>query len=35
MVSCGLPTIDISGEQSEHDQLWVTDNGHEWRAIVG
>jgi hypothetical protein len=33
MINYVLPTMDISGEQSEHDQVWVIDDEHEWRAV--
>jgi len=25
--------MDTNGEQLEHDQLWVTDDGYEWRVV--
>jgi hypothetical protein len=30
---CYQGMMDTSGEQLERDQLWVTDDGYEWRVV--
>lgn len=30
---CYRCMMDTSGEQLERDQLWVTDDGYEWRVV--